>query len=607
MKKALVIAFMMVLGLGLFASAQTWEGTWDTDISIVPSAVLFSDFIGFDSDITVTMSVGGWDFTMDADLSTAGMDGLGFDATGVIGAFSFVVDLDFAPMLLSKQVTTYTEVPTVQTGGACVAADFTWDSGTKTVVSTYGPAFDDLTLEGSVSIAGLSFSGLFYLKGTDMDGSTTYSSWAFTTTAPKQFSQTTGADAWVSTTTFVVPGTTKVGTGAKFTISGSFAGATVTNYTFFNLTEYSDWDVSSYDTDYLATKLQLSGVLSGLACPGCDIMFTRNYTLIEGLSPFGDCLTVDLAIDFSCCDFEGISILFKDISLGCCWDLKFDFLIEFATASKTMTLEPGMTFANGCFTIAAEVTYGSATNLITGIQLEGLSYSHTFNGVTVAFYASWDASDYPLISYNSLITHYGADKVFFWVPDTHRVSAGKRVAAVDNDGKGYYVLDSAYCSKQVATVINKLSLDFDADGCCGGLFDLDVDTYFGSILDYTLVDVFGTYYADTTCNGTFDIEYDFLGTDNEYVADGGNKAPTACSAGTDGTPCDPCFTAATFKDYNGIEKDYGSGTALGSMLGWVKTAADISFGVGSNITIDLGIDVAWYGWDSLSFGVTFTW
>ena len=86
MKKALVVAMVMVLGLGLFASAQTWEGTWDTDITIVPAAATFADFIGsFDSDLDVDFIVGGWDFGMTSDFSAIGLDGLGFTAEGVLG------------------------------------------------------------------------------------------------------------------------------------------------------------------------------------------------------------------------------------------------------------------------------------------------------------------------------------------------------------------------------------------------------------------------------------------------------------------------------------------------------------------------------------------
>jgi len=601
MKKALVIAFMMVLGLGLFASAQTWEGTWDTDISINPSAAVFSDFIGFDSDLTVTMSVGGWEFSMDADFSVGGMDGLGFDAEGVIGAFSFDIDLDFEPMLLSSVATVYTDL-SVQTG-SCLADKFTWTYGTKTVTSTYGPAFDDLTVEGSVNIAGLSFGGLFYLKGTDMDATNTYSTWVFAG-IPKQFSVASGPTTAPAATTLPVLGTTKVGTGAKFTISGSFAGATVTNYTYFNLKEYSYnyymANIAEVRT-YIADSLLMSGTLQGLECEGCNVMFTRNYTLIEGLVPFGDCLTVDIAIDFSCCDFEGISILFTDISLGCCWDLSFDFLIEFDTISKTMTLEPEMTFANACFTIDAEVTY-SSENVISGIELEGLSYSHAFNGVTVSFAATWDYSDNPLISWNSAITHYGASKVYFWKPDTHT-----GLAAVTDQGVGNYVLASEYCTKEVATVINKLSLDFDADGCCGGLFDLDVDTYFGDIKAYTLVDIYGTYYYATSPAATW-TEVDFLGSDNQYTDFAGKEDPTLSWTAADTDVCNPCpADAVVFKDSLKLFSDWGTGTTLGSMLGWVETDADIVFGVGSNISIGLGLDVAWWGWESISFSIEFTW
>jgi len=591
---------VMVLGLGLFVSAQTWEGTWDTDITVYPSAALFADFIGFDSDLTVTYTVGGWDFSMDTDFSVGGMDGLGFDASGVLGAFTFSVNLDFEPMLLSSQLTTYTDL--LPQTGSCLESVWTWDYDTKTVVSTYVPAFDDLTVEGSVNIAGLSFGGLFYLKGTDMDASKTYSN-AYFAAVPKQFSQTTGETAF-TVGTEVVLGTTTVGSGARFTIGGSFAGATITNYTYFNLSEYSYnyymANIAEART-YIADSLTMSGVLEGVVCEGCGVAFTRNYTLIEGLAPFGDCLTVDLAIDFSCCDFEGLSILFKDISFGGAFGLSFDFLIEFDTISKTMTLEPEMTFAGDCFTIAAEVVY-SSENVISGIELEGLSYTHAFNGVAVSFAATWDYYDNPLISWNSAITHYGASKVFFWKPDTHLLGA-----AVDSAGDGDYVLDFAYCTKEVATVINKLSLDFDADACCGGLFDLDVDTYFGSIKSYTLQNIYGTYYYDTACTGTW-TEVDFLGPDNKYVPGPdtvANTVPTVCSSTSDS--CDACDQVTAFKDYVKLDKDYDAGTTLGSMLGWVETDADIVFGVGSNISLGLGIDVAWWGWESISFSVEFTW
>jgi hypothetical protein len=98
MKKALVLALTFVLGLGLFASAQTWEGTWDTDISIDPSATVFADFLSFDSDLDIDFIVGGWTFGMTSDFSGIGLDGLGFTAEGVVGAFSFDVDMDFYPM-----------------------------------------------------------------------------------------------------------------------------------------------------------------------------------------------------------------------------------------------------------------------------------------------------------------------------------------------------------------------------------------------------------------------------------------------------------------------------------------------------------------------------
>jgi len=160
-------------------------------------------------------------------------------------------------------------------------------------------------------------------------------------------------------------------------------------------------------------------------------------------------------------------------------------------------------------------------------------------------------------------------------------------------------------------VINKLSLDFDGDACCGGLFDLDVDTYFGSIKAYTLQNVYGTYYVDTDFAAPgWSYTVDFLGSANTYALwPDYVKDPTAGSSASVDAACDPCPAdpAVTFKDSLQVKADYGTGTTLGSILGWVESDADIVFGVGSNISLGLGIDVAWWGWENISFSVEFTW
>jgi hypothetical protein len=74
----------------------------------------------------------------------------------------------------------------------------------------------------------------------------------------------------------------------------------------------------------------------------------------------------------------------------------------------------------------------------------------------------------------------------------------------------------------------------------------------------------------------------------------------------DDDPCDPCPSdALTGDEVLVVVEDWGTGTTLGTILGWVETDADIVVGVGSNFSLGLGIDVAWWGWENISFSVEF--
>jgi len=618
LKKALVVAMVMVLGLGLFASAQTWEGTWDTDIVIVPAAATFADFISsFDSDLDATFTVGGWAFGMTSDFSQIGLDGLGFTAVGVLGAFSLDVDMDFAPMKLIQVETSYVGLEIDTVNANCLSQTNSWTYESKIVKKTYMPAFDDLTVIGSVSIAGVNFEGLFYLKGTDADHATKYSQYT-ATAVPTQFSQTASATTPVlSTTLLTVASSTKVGTGAKFTISGSFAGATLTSYTYFNISEkFYNTVMAAYGTTSLENELQKYGTISGLVCEGCYTFFNEEYILLEGLA-FG-CVSIDAAIDFTCCGFDHVSFLFKDLAFG--WGIDFDFLVKFTTSSKTMAFKPEITLDTECISIATELQFATGTKTITGLQIEGLSYtSEAINGLTVSFAATWDYTDNPLIGLYSTVTHYGASKVYFWKPDTHSslLTTATPHPAVTSAGVGAWALDSAYCYYEKATVFNKLSLDYSADACCGGAFTLSANTYFGTIASYTLTGVYGTYYYDATETtvGAWDVELDFLGAANEWT-DGLDADLVANAIDADDEPffeaatasdddCALCAAAdATAVEYLLIDKDYTVGS-ISSILSWVESDVDLSIGVASNVTIDFGVDMAWWGWENISLGVTF--
>jgi hypothetical protein len=465
----------------------------------------------------------------------------------------------------------------------------------------------------------LNFGALFFLEGTDADLAKAYSNYTTTAFIP-QVGMTGAGSPVLQTTLLSVASSAKVGTGSKFTISGSFAGATFTNYTYFNLVEYSYNTLMGaiYEVPtYLADSLKMSGYIAGLECPNCNIMFTRNYTLIEGLAPFGDCLVVDLAIDFSCCNFEGFAILIKDVSLGCCWDLGFDFLVEFDTAKKTMKLEPGMTFASSCFTIVADVVW--ADNTVSGIKLQGLGYSHNFNGVTVSFAATWDYDNNPLVGSYGYIKHSYADQLHFWKPDVNAsdnadLANAAGGGAITSAGAGSWVMVDIDCSYDKAYVFNQMSISYEADACCAGALSFDVDTYFGTITRYTLKGVYGTYYWDDNNNGAYsgtEEVIDFLGGAygyDDYVAllDPVGKIPVAKVFKADTDACSPCPAVDTINESSKLVGYYGTGTGITSILGWVETDAEVTLGLGSNVAFTLGIDVSWFGWGALTFGVEFT-
>ena len=123
MKKALVLTLAFALGLGIAAfGAAPLSGEWSSDITIAPQQT--NSFTGFDSTITVDYTVGSWTFESVTGFALTGWTKQAFSADGVLGAFTIGSDLVFAP---------------------ATAAFTSWDS------------------TGSVSIAGVSFTGEFLL------------------------------------------------------------------------------------------------------------------------------------------------------------------------------------------------------------------------------------------------------------------------------------------------------------------------------------------------------------------------------------------------------------------------------------------------------------
>ena len=95
MKKALVISFLLVTGLGLAAFAGPLSGSWCVYTGFTefqPVSMLY-----FKSQLTLDYTTCGWTFSSTAVMEKHGFSNLYFEGEGTVGAFGFYGILDFIP------------------------------------------------------------------------------------------------------------------------------------------------------------------------------------------------------------------------------------------------------------------------------------------------------------------------------------------------------------------------------------------------------------------------------------------------------------------------------------------------------------------------------
>jgi len=96
MKRALVLTFVLILGLGIAASAQI-KGQWCTDVVIDPQGTGGVYFTSFASTLSVDYTVGGWTFNSKSTFALTGWTGQVFNVNGTLGAFTIGSILTFNP------------------------------------------------------------------------------------------------------------------------------------------------------------------------------------------------------------------------------------------------------------------------------------------------------------------------------------------------------------------------------------------------------------------------------------------------------------------------------------------------------------------------------
>lgn len=575
MKKALVLALVFTFGLGIAAFAGPLSGTWDTSISIDPSAVDFGDFfVSFSSTLAVDFTVGGWVFGSSSTFSAIGYSAQSFTAVGVLGAFSFDTTMKFIPMAVTATayaVLTSTEMETLFGTTQTAPTNVLWTACPVFVgVNTTAPVFDDWTVSGSVSIAGVNFEGLFFLEG--WGGGTTTTTMGYFYWSGSAYTQTG--------TTVVAAGNT--GAGWRFKMSGDVApGVTLTSYTYFNLSQADA--TSTVGCPVIGKKSTFS-----IASDDCDVTFTEEYITLEGLG-FGCVTDIDLALKLTCDGFSYFKVVVGNIPFLSFVDLQFG--ITFSETSKVVTLCGSMDALGGdCFSIDVglnTVSFSDAT--ITSLEIYGISVAYTWNGISFSSDTSFNTTEHAIKG-----NIYGPDEIAFLVPLTGMtetttcvdecitVVTVSDVCSIGAEGIGYY--EFVCVPTEYYEVWETFGIESAGDACCGGAFDFSIDIYFGT--RYVL-DAYAWVYL---CDG--------------LVAEHVVMASTAYDAAADWASYG-LFTYTTH-DALWTGTHYTATAGAGTLFGWVETELAAEFGIASNFSINFGLGISVYGWESLDFGFELT-
>ena len=112
MKRALVFSLICVFGLGIGVAAQSFTGSWSTDITFtIPTVVV----TGMLSALSVDYTVGGWTFGTNMYVDETKLIDLNFDIGGQLGAFGFYSFLQFDPT--GPEFTSWENVVTLSLAG----------------------------------------------------------------------------------------------------------------------------------------------------------------------------------------------------------------------------------------------------------------------------------------------------------------------------------------------------------------------------------------------------------------------------------------------------------------------------------------------------------
>lgn len=554
MKKAIVIAITMMLGLGLTAFAGPLSGSWATDLVVNPVAGTFTTLT---STLAVDYTVSGWTFGSSSGFTLSGFSSQSFTAGGSFGAFTLSSTMVFNPMFVYERVyTTFwvgkdTETQTY----AVTICPITYDKLTA-------PRFLTWKTEGSISIGGVELGALFYISQNNDYKYTDYVTLASAVVAVDDLNDTyfCGAD----------------GSGWRFKVAGAIGDITATSYTYFNL---SETDVS---TTY-CPAVGKSGSIS-IVAGDCDPSFYEEYILLEGIAL--GCATIDAGLSILCTGFNYVAFVVSDVAIGG-W-LELDFGLKFTTTTKStdfcfvvaMPESDCLTIEFGLNDSANPDTSGS----IDSIDFYGIGFTYAWEAITFSSYTELNANSALFSTAGAYDYLNGSTTNSYLVPFTGRdnpcvLEGVAEDATYYEVSEGYYELKCVYTERY--KLWEKFMIEIDGDACCGGALDLTISTWFGDheVLDWV--------YYDYVVNNTTTV-----------------TGETTLLAGT-GTPTKTTAPSSS-KIYDRVyfSTGYVAGTDT-TLFNWAKFAVKASVSMGSNMTLSLGFNVSAYGWKSLDVGFLF--
>ena len=586
------------VALACVVQAGAFSGHWESTIELAPNALVFGELVrDLASQLVVDYTLYGWSVSSDSTFRLAGLCDQVFTIFGSLGAFALSATSTFDPLIAESITYTLAKGVTYQLqsviGVTSMGASAAWTNSIwncarydEKVSYTTG-AFSSLQASAQVSLYGVNFEGLFYLKGNDFEAKTFSNKWIH----GNPYTDWAGVATQTGTYTAspCLPG---YGSGWKLSLSGLAGEIRVTSRTYFNLEEYSFNELMTQlrARTYVADTFTLGGsyYLPKKDGETCQARFTREFLILEGVTL--GCTNFDVGLNFTCEGFDWFKLLITGVELMPC--VSFDALITFSVAqigsSKMVTLEPKVLLGDMgrlSFRLACDYASDSLDFSLDALKINGFSFSYTWDGISFVSSTSFN----PI--YGSLGGYYLAAPVKspktygFFIPDKDfpKDSFCSGTDCTESTGTGYYM--QACFPEEYYEIWEKISIQATGDGCCGGNYTCGVSTYFGD--RKTLIpDSFWFWYKDED------------GNSYQY------------NPGTPTTRTEPAVSGSAPPYCEDDDVSYGVAyydADENTLLGLVKTDVDVVIPISTSIDLAFGAAIDVYGWERFELGFSLSW